>query len=50
LHNLRQKAKIGETTKRKWTETLFFHKKHEALDNQVKALTKGKKEKENVLT
>ncbi len=50
MHNLRQKAKIRETTKRKWTETLFLHKKHEALDSQVKALIKGKKEKENVLT
>jgi hypothetical protein len=30
---------------------MFFHKKqHEALDNWVKALTKQKKEKENVLT
>jgi hypothetical protein len=30
---------------------IFFHKKQlEALDNQVKALTKEKKEKENVLT
>ncbi len=27
LQDLRQKAKIQETTKRKWTEALFFHKK-----------------------
>jgi hypothetical protein len=34
---------------KEWTEALFFHKKqYEALDNQVKALTKEKKE--NVLT
>ncbi len=51
LQNLKQKANIQETTKKKWTKTLFFHKKqHEALDSQVKALTKEQKEKENVLT
>jgi hypothetical protein len=51
LQNLRQKAKIWETTKRKWTEALFFHKKlQKALDSHVEELTKEKKEKENVLT
>jgi hypothetical protein len=51
LHNLKQKVEIKETAKRKWIETLFLHKKqHEALDSQVKTLTKEKKEKENVLT
>ncbi len=50
LHDLRQKAEIQGTTKRKWTEALFLHKKQqEALDSQVKALTKENKEKENVL-
>jgi hypothetical protein len=34
-----------------WIETYFLHKKQlEALDSQVKALTKKKKEKDNVLT
>jgi len=34
-----------------WTKALFLHKKqHDALNSQVKALTKKKKEKENVLT
>jgi hypothetical protein len=33
------------------TKALFFHKKQlEVLDNQMKALIKKKKEKENVLT
>ncbi len=51
LQNLRQKAKIQETTQRKWTEALFLHKKQQqALDSQVQALIKKKKEKENVLT
>ncbi len=51
LQDLKQKAKIWETAKRKWIEILFLHKKQqEALDSQVKALTKEKKEKENVLT
>jgi hypothetical protein len=27
LQNLRQKVEIWETTKRKWIETLFLHKK-----------------------
>jgi hypothetical protein len=47
---LKQKAKVWETTERKWAEALLFYKlQQEALDNQVKALTKEKKEKENVL-
>ncbi len=50
LQNLNQKVEIWETTKKKWTKTLFLHKKQqEALDSQMKALTKEKKEKENVL-
>jgi hypothetical protein len=48
LQNLKQKDEIWETLERKWIETLFFHKKQqEALDSQMKALTKEKKE--NVL-
>ncbi len=27
LQNLKQKAEIWETIERKWTKTLFFHKK-----------------------
>jgi hypothetical protein len=51
LQDLRQKAKTWETIKRKWTKAMFLHKKQqEALDNQVKALTKKKKENKNVLT
>ncbi len=51
LQNLKQKAEIQEIIERKWIKALFFHKKqHEVLDSQVKALTKEKKEKENVLT
>ncbi len=51
LQDLRHKAKIQETMKRKWTKALFHHKKQqEALESQVKALTKEKMEKENVLT
>ncbi len=51
LQDLRQKAKIWETTQRKWLEALFLHKQQkEALGSQVKALTKEKKEKENVMT
>ncbi len=51
LQDLGQKAKIWETTKRKWIEELLLHKQqHEALGSHVKALTKEKKEKENVLT
>ncbi len=34
---------------RKWAETLFRHKQHWALGSQLEALTKEKKEKENVL-
>jgi hypothetical protein len=50
LQNLQQKAEIWETIKRKWTKALFFHNKQsEALDSQVKALTREKKEKENVM-
>ncbi len=44
-------AKVLETTKKKWAETLFHYKEQqEALGSQVEALTKEKKEKENVLT
>jgi hypothetical protein len=51
LHFLRQKVEIWETVERKCTKAMFLHKKkHEALDSWVKALTKQKKEKENVLT
>ncbi len=51
LHDLRQKAKIWETTKKKWTKAMFFHKQQqETLGSQVKELTQKKKEKENVLT
>ncbi len=50
LENLKQKVEIQETIERKWTKALFLHKKqHEALDSQVKALTKENKEKDNVL-
>jgi hypothetical protein len=51
LQDLKQKAEIWETIERKWIEALFLHKKQQdILDNQVKALTKENKEKENVLT
>ncbi len=51
LQDLRYKAKIQETTEKEWTKALFLHKKqYEALDSQVKTLTKEKKEKEKVLT
>ncbi len=51
LHDLKQKTEIWETIERKQIERLFLHKQqHEALGGQVKALTKEKKEKENVLT
>ncbi len=51
LQNLKQKVQIWEIIKRKWIEALFFHnKQQEALDNQVKALAKKNKDKENVLT
>ncbi len=50
LQDLRQKAEIWQTIERKWTQALFIHKKQqEALDSRVKALTKEKKEKENVI-
>ncbi len=49
MQSLKQKGGIQETIERKWKEAMFFHKKQqEALDSQVKALTKEKKEKENV--
>ncbi len=48
---LRKMAKVLETAKKKWVETLFHYKQQqEALGSQVEALTKEKKEKENVLT
>jgi hypothetical protein len=44
MHNLKLKVAIWETIKRKWTEALFLHnKQQEALDSQVKTLTKEKK-------
>ncbi len=50
MQNLKHKAELWETIERKWTKASFLHKiQHETLDSQVKALTKGKKEKENVL-
>ncbi len=40
LHDLRHKAKIWETTKRKWTKTLLFHKQQQkALGSQVKLVS-----------
>ncbi len=51
LKELRKMAKVLETAKKKWVETLFHYKQQqEALGSQVEALTKEKKEKENVLT
>jgi hypothetical protein len=51
LQNFKQKVEIWEIVNKKWIEALFLHKKqHEVLDSQVKALTKEKKEKVNVLT
>ncbi len=51
LHDLKQKAKIQDIVERKWTKALFLHKQQQkALSSQVKALTKEKKEKDNVLT
>ncbi len=39
LFDLRQKAEIQETTKKKWIEALFIHKQQqEVLGNQVKTL------------
>ncbi len=50
LQNLRLKVEIWKTMKRKRIEALFIHgKQQEALDSQVKVLTKENKEKENVL-
>ncbi len=50
LQELKQKAKVWETTQRKWVKALLFYKQqHEALDKHVKTLTKEKK-KENALT
>ncbi len=43
LQNLRLKVDIWETIERKWTKTLFLHKKQqEALVSQVKVITKEK--------
>ncbi len=51
MQNFKQKVEIWEIVNKKWIEALFLHKKqHEVLDSQVKALTKEKKEKVNVLT
>jgi hypothetical protein len=37
-------VKVWETIKRKWTKKLFIYKQQkEALNNQVEALTRGKK-------
>jgi hypothetical protein len=42
---------MWKTIKRKWKKAMFLCKKQqEALHNHVKALTKKKKENENVLT
>ncbi len=50
LKELRKTTKVRETIERKWTKTLFIYKQQkEALSSQVEALTKKKKEKENVL-
>jgi hypothetical protein len=44
LQNLRQNIEIWETTKKKWTKALFLHKKQqEALDSQMKSLTKERR-------
>ncbi len=41
---------MGNQREKEWVEALLFYKQqHEALDSQVKTLTKEKKEKENVL-
>ncbi len=51
LQEMKQKAEVWETIERKWAKALLFYKQqHEALGNQVKALTKEKKGKETVLT
>ncbi len=50
LKELRKTVEVLETIERKWTKTLFIYKQQkEALSSQVEALTKEKKEKENVL-
>lgn len=44
LKQLRKMVKVWETIKRKWTKKLFIYKQQkEALNNQVEALTRGKK-------
>ncbi len=51
LHDFQKKVEFWKTIKRKWTQALFFHNQQQkALNSQVKALIKEKKEKENVLT
>ncbi len=51
LKELRKTTKGQEIIEKKWIKTLFNYKQQqEALSSQVKALTKEKKEKENVLT
>ncbi len=50
MKELKKIAEAYESTKRKWTKTLFYYKQHhEVLSSQVEALTKKKKEKDNVL-
>jgi hypothetical protein len=50
LQDLNKKVEIYKTIERKWIEALFIHKQQKnVLSSQVKALTKEKKEKENVL-
>ncbi len=50
LKELMKMAKNQETAKKKWAKTLFhYRQQQEALGSQVEALTKEKKEKENVL-
>ncbi len=50
LHEVKQKVKIWETTKKKWLEALLFYKQQQkALGSEVEAFIKEKKEKENVL-
>ncbi len=47
---LRKMVEVQKIIERKWTETLFNYKQQkEALSSQVEALTKEKKDKENVL-
>ncbi len=50
MKDLRKTIEVWETTKRKWTNTLFNYKQQkEALSNKVHALIKEKKDKENIL-